>query len=495
MPVNERFYEEVSIKINGIWTPFIAHDLTISEAKKERITRFDFKVIKTSEVSTEVWDALKLNANIKVYQKVGSTEDSFIGIITAKPKKITGLTPALEITGLDETFRATYRRFIDAWPKQDVRTVKEILVDAWTRYGPPGIDLNGVQNITQKIDSIKNNLDTLYDFTEEIATRTGCDWRIRNGQLQFWDPNEYISPIALEQDVNIIGDSLEISEDFPQVANVVFVPAKVRITDFQDKQPTKAGQAQYMLQYEPMNRQFESAGGTVYLDQPPEVYVNGQEVTTAEDGGADAEDVGCVYNVENRFIRFNPGNEPQQDGLELKVVYTAEIPVIVRRQHTESVELFGEIHERVIKDPRPTREEAQQIADAFLSERALPFRPIKLDTTVFGLRPGMYVPVIIPSEGIDQLMPVVEVVRKTRPGQIDISVTLNQAPVTDNDIIFDLFKRLNRVESKATSRQERVEQYMDIKDKWSWNETVTLTRHICPYPSENTYPSEELFPC
>lgn len=495
MPVAESFIAEVSIKINDVWTPFPALNLNIKEAKKERIAGFSFTVVKTPDFPAGVWNALILNASVNIYQKVGTTEDSFIGQITRKPKKLIGPVPALSISGLDETIIATYRRFIDAWPKDNIRTAKEILVDAWTRHGPPGIDLAGVQNITTKIDLIKNNLETLYDFTEEIARRTGCDWRIRNGQLQFWDPKDTVFATALEQDVNILEDSLDIGEEFPQVANVVFVPAKVRITDFQDKQPARAGQAQYLLQYEPMNRQFESAGGTVYIDEPPEVYLNGVLKTTAEDGGADAANVDCIYNVENRFIRFNTGSVPAVDGQEIKVIYTAEIPVLVRRRHADSIDLFGEIHERIIKDPRPTRPEAVQIADAFLKERALPFRPIRLETTVFGLRPGMYVPVKIPTEGIDQLMPVVEVNRKSRPGQIDIYVTLNQAPVRDDDMVFDLFRRLNRMESKATSRQERVEQYLDFGDDWSWSESVTLTPHVCPFPSENTFPAEDLFPC
>jgi hypothetical protein len=495
MPVTENFTEEVSILVEGVWTPFLTQELTIKEARKERITGFSFKVFKTPEIPDAVWNALVLNASIKIYQKVGTTEDSFMGKITKRPKKFKGPVPSISISGLDETITATYRRFIDAWPKDGVRTVKEILTDAWTRYGPPGIDLNGIQDIPGKIDSIKNNLDQLYDFTEEMARRTGCDWRIRNSQLQFWDPKDIVFESALEQDINILDDSLDIGEDLPQVANVVFVPAKVRITDFEDKQLTRAGQAQYLLQYEPMNRQFEAAGGTVYLDEPPEVYLNDVLKTTAEDGGADAVNMDSVYNVENRFVRFNGAAVPQQDGLELKVKYTAEIPVIVRRTHTDSIELFGEIHERIIKDPRPTRPEAQQIADAFLRERAMPFRPIKLETTLFGLRPGIYVPVKIPSEGIDQLMPVVEVTRKTRPGQIDIFITLNQAPVKDNDMVFDLFKRLSRIESKSTSRQERIEQYMDVADDWTWTEDFTLTTHACPFPSDNTFPAEDLFPC
>ncbi|NPV70287.1 MAG: hypothetical protein HPY55_06535 [Firmicutes bacterium] len=493
MPVTEPFTEIVSVYVAGAWAAIPAQGLKIEDSTKSRVSAFSFSVVKTPDVPDEVWNALTLNARVKVFQQVGTAIDEFTGTVVTKPRKRLEGVPVLELSCVDDTILASHYRFIDSWPKQDVQTASDIVIDAWTRYGPASVSLASVGVCSKRIGAISSNLDTLFDFMEEICRRTGWAWRIRNDALEFWDPQRSVFGTVLDEEMNIVPDSLVITEEMPQVANVVFVPAKVRDTDFEDLQASKAGQAQYMLQYQPLIRQFQAGGQTVYLDAPPQVYLGGVEQTVAEDGSADAATAQVVYNVENRFIRFAVA--PAVDGQEVKAVYTAEMPVIVRREDAGSIALFGERHEKVVKDPRPVRAEAEQIADAFLRERAYPIRPVGMGITAFGLRSGMYAQVRIPSEGIDHLMPCVSVTRETAGGQLHITVTLNQAPVTDEDAVFDLFQRVNRLEAKETSRNQRIERYMDVSDDWGWAGEVIYVRHACPIPSEDLYPSEELLPC
>lgn len=498
MPVTEPFTELVEVDDGGVWRAVPAQEMLIKESRNGRIIGISFSVVQTPDLDSAAWAALQLGAKLRITQQVGSRTDQFIAYITRRPRSRPGDVPALAITGHDETILATRVRFIDAWPKAGVRTVTEILTDAWQRYGPAGIALTGIASIANKVEGVTSNLDTLYEFTEELARRYGADWRIRNGELQFWLPETQVWDIPLTEDETIIADSLEIGEEMPHIANVALVPAKVRVADFNDVQRTRAGQGQYFLQYPPLVRQIQTAEGPVYIDDPPQVWVDGVQQTVAEDGAADANSVQCVYSVEGRFVRFNSGHIPTADGQELKVIYTSEFPVIVRREHADSIALFGEIHERIVRDPRPTREEAEKIGDSFQRQRALPIRPIRLETTLFGLRPGVVVPVRIPSEGIDQLMPVTAVERRTRPGQLDIAVVINQLPVTDADAVVDLYRRLNRLEARETSRQQRVELYSDWEDAWSWaeaEEPFETTLFACPIPSELLYPAEDLYPC
>lgn len=498
MPVTETFTETVEVDDGGVWRTVLAQGLAIRESRNGRIIPFSFTVVKTDDVTQATWDALKLNARLRITQQVGSVRDQFIGYITRRPRSRPGDVPTLDIKGHDETILSTRERFIDGWPKAGIRTATEILTDAWQLYGPAGIALTGIDTISNEVEGITSNLDTLYDFTEELARRYGAAWRIRKGELQFWIPQTKRFGTDLTEDQNIVADSLQVGEELPHIANVALVPAKVRVTAFEDIQDSKANQAQYLLQYRPIIKQAVAADGTVLVDDPPEVYMAGVLQTVAEDGAADAGTVQCVYNVEEKFVRFTAGNVPAVDGQEVKVIYTAEFPVIVRREHADSIALFGEIHERIVRDPRPSRSEAEQIGDAFLRERALPMRPIVLETTEFGLYPGTFVHVNIPSEGINQLMPVVEVERRTRPGQLDIRVTLNQLPVTEADAVVDLYRRLNRLEARETSRQQRIELYSDWEDSWSWNEAAPAfdtTLFACPLPAENQYPAEDLYPC
>lgn len=496
MPVRERFTEQVSIDVGGEWVAIPARELRITESRTNRIIGFDFSVLNDGSVDPAAWSAMTIGARILIYQQVGSREDAFIGYITRRPRRIVGASAQdRSISGHDETTIASRYRFIHAWPSQTARTVSEIITEAWTKYGPAGLDLSGIQQNNSNVGPITSSLGTLFEFMEQLAKRTGWDWRIRLGQVQFWDPTTTIFQESLVEGDNIVADSLTIDEELPKVANVVSVPAKVRLTDFPDVQETRAGQAQYFLQYHPLSRQFIANGETVYLDQPPTVLLNEIEQTVAEDGGVDADSVACVYHVENRFIRFNIGAVPAVDGLELKVIYSAEIPVIVRRRNTDSIGVFGEIHERVVRTPRPTRQEAESIADAFLRERSFPTRPITLETTAWGLRPGMFVPVVLPSEEINELMPVVEVTRSSRPGNLDITVVLNQLPASDEDLIFDLWQRLSRLESAEVSREQRIEQYSDWNEEWTWEALWTTALNACSYPSDTLYPDEELYPC
>ena len=44
----------------------------------------------------------------------------------------------------------------------------------------------------------------------------------------------------------------------------------------------------------------------------------------------------------------------------------------------------------------------------------------------------------------------------------------------DDDLIIELFRRLNKVESGLTARSERVERYAEFSDVWLWGEEIDI---------------------
>lgn len=480
---------------NQVWQTIPVQSFSINETDRDVITKFSFRTLSIYSAR----DLLTLNRKVRVTEGVDGHTHITTGRILEKPKRdLTEEIQTIMAKCVDDAYEATRLRFIDSWPKEGVRTWDAIVKDAWILHGPPGITFGGVEATNIEAERITSDLEALYDFMEKVKSRTGWIWKVIDGDLKFYNPSSVTEPVELRSDTNI-RPGVQVEENMPDVANVVFIPARNRIVDFEDIQNTAVGQEIYRMQYEPLNRSFQAVDGLVEIDQPPEIYLwNGTSYvaqTTAEDGTIDAATAQAVYNVENRWVKLQPTPVTEYtDGL--KVIYTAEIPVLVRRENSDSIQIFGEIHHRIVQTPRPTRNEAEKMADQYLKNHAFPVQPMSMEIMEFHIHAGYFVRVIIPDFGIDQLMPVVKVDRNWTPSQgVRISITLNRAPVQDDDLVIDIFNRLNKLENRETSRRERLERYWSWSDVWSWQEEVIRTMHPCPFPSNTLAPDDTLLPC
>ncbi len=444
--------------------------LQITEDADDAVTEFSFRV-KASMREKIPDDLLTLHRRVRVEQVAEGDTYALRGRIMSKPRQIQHEHyDEYEINCYDETHDATRYRFIDSWPKPGVETWDEVVTEAWELYGPSGITFEEVQSHEYGPSDIANPLNTLFDFMEEVAGRTGWIWYVKDDVLHFYDPSDKVSDVTLSRD--LYRENVSIDEEMPEIANQVFVPAIRRIDDFEDEQETVTDRKQYFLQYQPRAE--------------PEIWVDGVQIDpddVAEDGDFEAEDAEVVWNQAEKFIRFHPGHIPAGD-LDLLVRYDARLPVRARREHTESQALFGRIDHVIRRSPRPGIEEAEEIADSYLDDHALPVTSVSMNLNTSKVRAGEFVRVIIAEEGIDQMMPCTRLQRTWTPNDaLQISATFQRAPVADKDMIIELFRRLNKLESQQTARDERVERYLEVTSTWQWSSEVDLFWSDVNYPA------------
>ena len=454
---------------SDVWQEVPVSSVGITEDDREPVRQFSFSV-KASKRPHIPDDLLTLRRRVRIEQVVDGHTYNIAGRIAERPHRL--ITPEVDeyvIKCYDESHAATDLRFIDSWPQPGVRKWHEVVIDVWEKYGPEGVTFTGVNSHPDDASPIANPLDSLYEFMARISARTGWVWWLEDDVLHFVDPATRVSSLVIDGTL-IRPDSVE-DLGIVDVANVVFVPARFRIVDFEDIQDTVVGQHQYFMQYSPLVRQFVSGGDVVHIDQPPRVFVDGVELAdVVSDDDFEADTADAVYNAENRFVRLATAPVAV---VEIKVIYTAEIPVLVRREHAESIDLFGEIHHVIRKSPRPSRGEAEEVADAYLADHALPVGSFSASLLDPRVRSGWYHRVLVPEYGIDQLMPVTRVTRTATPHQgFKISADFSRAPADDDDLVMDIFRRINRLEAQETARQDRVERYLDIDNKWQWSDEV-----------------------
>ncbi len=406
---------------------------------------------------------------------IGGEDFGFYGSIIEPPfQKFEGESVLYHISAYDETHDAANRRFIDSYPKTGAETWSEIITDAWTRYGPE-VTFDGVETNDTEPEYILSNMGTLQEFMEEVAQRTGWRWKVLKGDLKFYDPHTKINEVELiESDFK---PGVSMGEGTPEIANVVYVMAELRVEDFEDEQKTEDGQAQYFLQYPPRR-----GYGAVEAFFKPRIFVDNNEIDSDDilpDGDFEADDATVVYNLENRFIRFNTGHVPS--AVEpLKIIYDARLPVMVERRHASSIDLYGEIHHAIRQDPRPAKDRAIEIGDKYLETHALPITGISGDLNEKRVKCGEYHYVDLDGR---RLMPCTETVRGAERDYY-LSAMFSKAPVKDDDMIFDLFRRLEKVESRKVSTEERLERFLSVEDRWEWTVEIEAILSAVQYIHE-----------
>ena len=192
------------------------------------------------------------------------------------------------------------------YPKTGITTWSEIVNDVWTNYGIEGVTLDGVETNSDKPNFISSNMDSLFDFMEEVAQRTGWRWKVTRGVLRFWNPAATIDDFVLTS-AHFKPDTV-MDDQVNEIANVVYIPADFLVEDFEDEQTTVSGQAQYFLQYPP-----RKGSGVVEQYFKPQIYLDGAEINAENilpDGDHEADTATVVYSLENRFVRFNDGYVP-----------------------------------------------------------------------------------------------------------------------------------------------------------------------------------------
>lgn len=502
---NPQYSPKVHNFENKYWSNIPASEAQTIIIDSDKIKEFNFRTEAVRGIDA-TWDLLTdmyaLQRQVKYTQTVGSVTKTIVGRINGRPRTIR--VPGYDVIDvtcfdlghpankalinenfplydvnieIEERF-ATMNGYPGVIGTTDVKKWHQIVAYAWSVYGDKAIELNyavgAIETCNLPVVEIGSRFRTLYDLMDTICTITDWTWELDGYKLRFYERKNTTPVTELIQDVNVVGTP-QINDNAPEIINSVTIPTSTKVRDFEDVQDIINYGSTYDIQYFPIITQFQRSDGTqVIIDPEPRVFklVNGtyselvtyaegyepKEATETEPAEPAAE---AWYNVDMRKITLvNPPTTNIKNGL--KVIYNCEIYNVIIREDRESVRYFGK--QEMFVSTQYRRDEAENTAKRLLDEKAFPVQPITLETTEFSYRIGDYVMVRLYDQGIEQIMPVTQIETTSTPDGMDIKITLNKAPVTDTDLIVDLFNRLKNVERKTVENELTLAKYPIFED-------------------------------
>lgn len=239
------------------------------------------------------------------------------------------------------------------------------------------------------LGSIKFNYEQVSAAIKQIAEMTGTDWYVdENKDLHFFAPDTIPAPFSLtDTSKNFVYNSLSIKTDSSSIKNTIIV---------------RGGE------YQGASTNFDKiADGTQlnfvspYKIKNIAVTVNSVSKTVGVDNLVDPTTVDCLYNFEEKTLKFKAGTLPA-NGLVVRMTGNPMLPVIIKRGDPVSIAANGTYEFLIIDKSINTQQGARDRAAAELTSyrNALVEGGFTTDTT--GLRAGQTIGITITARGIDE---------------------------------------------------------------------------------------------
>lgn len=216
-------------------------------------------------------------------------------------------------------------------------TVGAIISDLVTNYTTDGFTTDGVVG-SQAIESFSFNRLNVADCLQKLADAISFSWYVDyEKDIHFFPKNAESGPTLTDTSGNYITDSLEIVEDLTQIRNSVLVQGGEAVSD-NPRVETFNGDG--------TKSQFALANK---FDSLPTVEVGGVAQTVGVEFLDDDGDFDCMWNFNEKYIRFTAGNTPGAGTNNIEVSGTYLYPIVIRVPAPSSIGAYG-VYEFAITD-------------------------------------------------------------------------------------------------------------------------------------------------
>jgi hypothetical protein len=353
-------------------------------------------------------------------------------------------------------------------------TVAEIVEDLLTNYTSDGFTSTNTTS-TLQIDSISFNRLTVADCLQKLADAISYVWYVDyDMDVHFIARNSEPAPISLsDTSKNYIYDSLEIVEDLTQVRNSILVQggeadSTLPRTELLSGDGTRA--------IYPLATKFASL---------PTVTVGDIEKTVGvENLDADA-DFDCMWDFNQKSLRFTSGNEPADGDNNIEVSGIYRFPIVVKVPALISQAEFG-IYEFTITD-RSIRSQAEAIAraKAELTSYQNELYEGQFRTYEDGLRSGQILSINSTQRGKDIMVLIQSVTAGMRdPLGASLEYRVRFATLKSIGIIEYLQNQL-RSKEIIVDDQETLLNYFAFTDSAAASDELTIETFTPPYKWSN----------
>lgn len=388
----------------------------------------------------------------------GSTK-IFAGMIVKIKQNIRGLKYEYDITCKDYT-QLLDRRLVNE--RYENTTVSAIIADLITNY-TTGFTYNNVSG-TQTVDTIAFSRIPVSSCIERLAEVTGFKWYVDyDKDVHFFSANAEMAPFNLTTSGdNHIWDSLQITEDFSQIKNKVYVVGGEIEGNTRTEQYEADGD---QLQF-PLANKFASL---------PTVLVNSVAQTVGIDFISDEASFDCFWSFQEKYIRFKTA--PTATHL-VEVTGTPLYPLIVNVGDNVSINDYG-TYEFKIKDTTiKTRDQAIERARIELQSWANAISEGTFETYTSGLFSGQKINVNVAGLTGDYIIQSVSLsMRSPSDGQWRVSIAS-----TKTLGIIEFLQALLRENEIKEDESEVIVSFLELDDAATGTDTLgTPTTSSPPY--------------
>ena len=384
-----------------------------SDIINQGVDTLSFSISYLPEISGERADGFRPVKNSEVIMTTDGVKTFGGYIIGVTGRRGVGAVE-YQVKCRDYTFGLERMRVVEGY--EDM-TVAEIIEDILTTYAT---DFT-FENVDCPLVVEKINFDrvTVSDAIQKLSTMTGYSWYVDyDKDIHFFEKNTERAPFDIEDedpvtgltDGNYIPDTLEISDDFSQIRNRVFIKGGeiegTSRTEYFDCDGTK--------------KQFKLANK---FAKKPTVTLAAVAQTVGIDNLDNEDDYDCFWDYGNTYIRFKDTNIPASGANALVVAGIPLYTLVVQVEEPESMAEYG-IWEYAKTDKTiKSRDAAVNMAKAELQAYQSGLIEGRFQTYTTGLRSGQLIHIKSTLMGVDEDF-VIQRVNYNATPPVSWSVTL-----------------------------------------------------------------------
>lgn len=370
----------ITVTIAGVDRTSLIEDITIYDNINNRSDTTEFSLLKTI-VDTYV-PVLKSTV---VVVRNGVT--IFNGGITRTSDQLVGEnTIRYSVSCIDVSFDLNRHLPVERYTSQ---TVNYIIADLVTKYAP-GFTVANV-NCGILINSIAFNRITVSDCIKKLADMVNYSWYVDYAQdVHFFASNAEPAPFNAVSG-NYIRESMSIQKDITQIRNRIIV---------------QGGEASSPT------RTVSHAGNGTTTTFPtqwkfatlPTVTVGGFTKTVGLDFKDNDLSFQCMWDFNQKVIRFTAGNIPPAPGTGTNITISGEplLPIVVNVPDSASILTYGEYEFAITDKNIKSEDQAIERGLAELKAYSNSISEGKFDTYQAGLRSGQVIRIADPLRGLDE---------------------------------------------------------------------------------------------
>ena len=438
------------LKINGVDRSDIVDwkTLTKTEVLTKEVDRLEFEIKKTPSKTIP-----QLNDEVALLE---DGKKIFGGVVVEKKEKVLGgRLLGYEIRCKDWSHLLDGKLVTKSYEN---KTAREIVLDIINTY-TTGFTTNNVKINTPTIGSIKFNYEQVSRCLTELADQIGWDWYVdADKDIHFFDEETATAPFVLDDDSgNFEWGSLEINQSVLNLKNCVFV---------------RGGEYKKTISEENSVDVYRGDGSRkvfhlAYRYDNITVKKNGVVQTIGTDGQTDPNTVDCLYNFNEKFIKF--GTAPA-NGDSIVIYGDAYIPIIAQVRDQVSVAEYGEFQHAIVDKSITSIKEAETRAIAELKKYSQSVYEASFKTKKTGLKTGQKIILNSAIRGINKSFKINRIIGKARGSDhMEYEVfMIASGNITFTDIMVDLLskdkKNITIAKNEILQRLEKFTEELSLSD-------------------------------